>query len=299
MSLIEWGECMPPKVITIANQKGGTGKTTLSALLAYGLALRKRNVLMVDLDPQSHLSSFFLKINEIENVEDGVLELVSTERSKFRIRPVNLGIEKAGKVGLIPSGANYMIKMYSGQAPAWRTLALYSRIITEPAINRDYEYVVCDTPPELFPPTLWGLYAADYLIIPTNLEELSLAGIKLLLKHVIPDVIVNGNNRLKVLGVAVINVTRHVKPKSIKKYEDLFRRFIETLPAGIYNRIYKRPFFTTIIYRYGELRDLSYRPKRWKVPLSRVVNRQKGLKETIEGFAKEVEERIENLEGAL
>jgi chromosome partitioning protein len=299
MSLIEWRECMPPKIITIANQKGGTGKTTLTALLTYGLALRKRNVLMVDLDPQSHLSSFFLKINEIEKVEDGVLELVSIERPKFRIRSVNLGIEKAGKVGLIPSGINYIIKMYSGEVPAWRPLALYSRINTEPAINRDYEYVVCDTPPELFPPTMWGLYAADYIIIPTNLEELSLTGIKLLLQHVIPDVIINGNNRLKVLGVAVINVTRHVKQESIEKIEDAFRRFIKTLPASIYNRIYKRPFFTTIIYRYDELRDLSYRPKRWEVPLNRVVNKQKELEETIEGFAKEVEERIENFEGAL
>jgi chromosome partitioning protein len=290
---------MPPKVITVANQKGGTGKTTLTALLTYGLALRKHNVLMVDLDPQSHLSSFFLKINEIEYVEDGVLELVSVERPKFRIRSVNLGIEKAGKVGLIPSGINYMIRVYSGEVPAWRPLALYSRIISEPAINKYYEYVVCDTPPELFPPTMWGLYAADYLIIPTNLEELSLAGIRLLLKHVIPDVIMNGNNRLKVLGVTVINVTRHVKPESIEEYEDSLRRLIKTLPASIYNRIYKRPFFTTVIYRYDELKDLSYRPRRWEIPLSRIVNKEEELKKIIEDFVKEVEERIENFEGAL
>jgi len=109
---------MPPKIITTANQKGGTGKTTIPAFLTYGLALRKRNVLMVDLDPQNHLSSFFLKINEIENIEDGVLDLVSIEHSKFRTRPVNLGIEKAGKVGLIPSGINYMIRVYSGKVPA-------------------------------------------------------------------------------------------------------------------------------------------------------------------------------------
>jgi chromosome partitioning protein len=93
------------------------------------------------------------------------------------------------------------------------------------------------------------LYAADYIVIRTNLEELSLAGIKLLLKHVIPDVIINGNNRLRVLGVAVINVPRYVKPESIQRVEDAFKRFIKTLPATIYNRIYRRPFFTTLIYR--------------------------------------------------
>lgn len=82
------------------------------------------------------------------------LKLVSIEHSKFRTRPINLGIEKAGKAGLIPSGINYVIRVYSGKVPAWRPLALYLRIITEPAVNRDYEYVVCDTPPELFPPTM-------------------------------------------------------------------------------------------------------------------------------------------------
>lgn len=128
------------------------------------------------------------------------------------------------------------------------------------------------------------LYAADYIVISTNLEELSLAGIKLLLKHVIPDVIINGNNNNKVLGVAVINVTKYVKPESIEKVEELFKRFIKTLPAIIYNRIYRRSFFTTLIYRYDELRDLTYRPRRWEVSLSRVVNKQIEPKETIEGF---------------
>jgi cellulose biosynthesis protein BcsQ len=78
------GALMPPKVITITNQKGGTGKTTLTALLAYGLALQDRRVLLLDLDPQSHLSSLFLKINDIENVTNGVLELAAGGRFEIR-----------------------------------------------------------------------------------------------------------------------------------------------------------------------------------------------------------------------
>jgi len=80
---------MSPKVITITNQKGGTGKTTLTALLAYGLAIRGRRVLMLDLDPQSHLSSLFLRINEVENISDGVLELAT--QGRFKIRQIDLG----------------------------------------------------------------------------------------------------------------------------------------------------------------------------------------------------------------
>jgi chromosome partitioning protein len=175
--------------------------------------------------------------------------------------------------------------------------ALYSRITTEPAVNKYYDYVICDTPPELFPPTIWGLYAADYLIIPTNLEELSLAGIKILLKHIVPDVILQGNNRLRVLGVTITNVSRRWKPKTINIIEERFKRFVKELPATIYSRIYKKPFFETIIHSYDDLRDLSYRPKRSEIPLGRVINHVKELREEVEEFAKEVEERIENFEG--
>ncbi|MEM1696898.1 MAG: AAA family ATPase [Desulfurococcaceae archaeon] len=88
----------------------------------------------------------------------------------------------------------------------------------EPAI-REYEFVLCDTPPELFPPTMWGLYAADYVVIPSNMEELSLAGLKLLLKEVLPEVMTTGARRdLRVLGVALVNVTKRYTQKT---FDDL------------------------------------------------------------------------------
>jgi len=52
--------------------------------LAYGLASKGRKVLLIDLDPQAHLSSMFLKVNEIEKVEDGVFQMA--EGKQFRIR---------------------------------------------------------------------------------------------------------------------------------------------------------------------------------------------------------------------
>jgi len=48
--------------------------------------------------------------------------------------------------------------------------------------------VLIDTAPEPFAPTMWGLYASDYVIIPTSLEELSLYGIKMLIGNVLPSV---------------------------------------------------------------------------------------------------------------
>jgi chromosome partitioning protein len=285
-----------PQIITITNQKGGTGKTTLTALLAYGLASRGHKVLLLDLDPQSHLSSFFLKINQIENVKDGVLELASGE--KFAIKKVTLGIKGTEDIGLIPSGINYILKVYKGEMPAWDPNAIYKRVTKEPAINQNYDYIICDTPPELFPPTIWGLYAADYLIVPTNLEELSLAGIKILFKEVIPDIMISTKKDLKVLGVAIINVIKKYKKETIDGIEKKLIDFIKkSTSATIYNKVYKKPFFNSIIHRHNELKDLVYRPRRWEMPLSRVINSSEELKNEVFNFVDEIESRIKNFEG--
>ncbi len=283
------------KVITIANQKGGTGKTTLTALLAYGLAEQGYNVLMLDLDPQAHLSSFFIKVNEIENVDNGVIELAQNKR--FSIRKFDLGVK--GEVGLVPSGLNYIIRAYRGELPLMDPFAVHKRISTEPVITRNYDYVICDSPPELFTPTIWGLYAADFILIPSNLEELSLAGVRLLIKDVLPDIMMTSSKNVKALGVALINVTRHYKTESktlLRKIEELVK-FLKRMPRPIYERVYKDPLFNTIIYRYDELRDLPYRPRRYEIPLGRVIKENGTLHSNVREFVKELTDRVNNFEG--
>jgi len=284
---------LSPKVIAITNQKGGTGKTTLTALLGYELVKSGYRVLLIDLDPQAHLSSLFVKIDELENVGDGVIEVVRGEQ--FRIRRIKLG---DGEMGLIPSGLNYIIRVYRGEIPAWDPYALYARISKEPAINKNYDFILCDTPPELFAPTLWGLYAADYVIIPSNYEELSLLGIKLLLREVLPDVFERSKKQLKVLGVVLINVTRKLSSDSIKKLNEVLKRFIkEKLPGSDRVRIFVEPLLKTAIHRYDELRDLPYRPRRHEIPLDRVIRKNKDLGQEIETLTREVLERINHFQG--
>ncbi|HWQ18091.1 MAG: ParA family protein [Sulfolobales archaeon] len=297
---------MPPKVITITNQKGGTGKTTLTALLGYALAEKGHRVLLIDLDPQTHLSSFFIKTDQLEDTSDGSFELI--EGYRWRIRPVLRALKSGGKLDLIPSGVNYMIKSYRGQLSSARTFALRTKISTEVAINQNYDYVLCDTPPELYPPTTWGLYAADYLLIPMNTEELSFAGVKLFLKHIFPDLVRElrtAEKDIKLLGIVYVNVLRPKRRtgrgslgrlKIIEEMSRKLERFIrDELDYILRQYIYNPPVFNTIIHRDSTLRDLPYRPRRRAIPLQRILSK-KPMDEVFR-LAEEVVERINNFRG--
>lgn len=214
---------------------------------------------------------------------------------RFSIRKIGLGAKLRGEVGLIPSGLNYIVAVFRGQIPSWDPYAIRLRISREPAITRNYNFIICDTPPELFPPTIWGLYAADYIIIPSNLEELSLAGVKLLLKDIIPEVIMRSRERPKVLGVMLINVTK--KYKTIEDLGNKIREFVGKLPSPIKDYIYDKPLFNSIIHRYDELKDLIYRPRRWEIPVSRIIGRIPELNNEVENVTNEVLHRISNFKG--
>jgi len=239
----------------------------------------------------------FLKITDIEKVDNGVIQLAQGER--FEIRKIDLGVKGSrGSIGLIPSGLNYIVAIFRGQIPSWDPFAVYRRIANEPAINKYYDYIICDTPPELFPPTIWGLYAADYVIIPSNYEELSIAGVRLLLKEVIPEVVYAAKKDLRILGIVLINVTRRHKQKSYDDLEKSFVKYIKRgLPRVVYERIYSKPLFNTVIHRYRGLSDLVYTPRKLRTPLSRVLSSTKQLENEVKSFVDEVEKRISNFVG--
>jgi chromosome partitioning protein len=283
-----------PVVISITNLKGGTGKTTLSALLGYGLARMGRKVLLIDLDPESHLTSMFVPINEIENVAGGSMDF-ATIGSSYRVRTVyNDG---RGQIDLLPSGLNYIIRIFEGSIPAWDSHAIEVRI--EKELKGRYDYVICDTPPEVIPPTMWALFASDYVVLPTNLEELSLAGLKILVRYILPSVFERSKRSTKVLGVTLVNITRHWKRETLARIENDIANYIISTSPQVAERTYRKIFFNTSIHRHAALRDLMYEPRRWQAPLFKYINMYANIREEVESLAKEVEARIANFEPLL
>lgn len=283
------------RVITITSMKGGTGKTTVTALLGYGLASLGRKVLLMDLDPQSHLSSFFVPVDKLLEVDDGAFELISHGVNSINIRQITFSDGKS--LFILPAGLNHILKvMVRGEMPVHDTFALYRQILWGRHVFDNFDYLIIDTAPEAFVVTQWALYATDYVLIPMNLEELSIIGAQVVMRDVLPNIFAVTNRRQYLLGIVLNRITRKYKEETIRAVGKVLDRFVRTLPAVMITRTYPQVLFQTRIYTNRYLTRLSYMPRRWEIPLDRVIRKSPTLRATVQSLAKEVEERISVLE---
>ena len=157
------------RIYTLANQKGGVGKTTTAINLGAYLAYFGQKVLLVDLDPQSNTTSC-LKIDK-QHVRGGTYDVLigAAPAANFILHNPRL------KISLLPASP----ALAGGEVELVNELARESRLRKglEPVLER-YDYVLIDCPPSLGLLTLNGLVAAqDGLIIPVQCEYLALEGL--------------------------------------------------------------------------------------------------------------------------
>lgn len=161
------------QIITIANQKGGTAKSTTAAALAQAAAHRGRRVLAVDLDPQGNLSYFLAAdVNRPGAFEvlDGqpAAEAIQTTRDAQEGRPA--AEAPAGRLDVIPASWNLQT-ISSGKGSARRLMAAL-----EPIKGR-YDLIIIDTPPTAGELQYNALMAATDLIIPLQADIVGLQGL--------------------------------------------------------------------------------------------------------------------------
>lgn len=145
------------RIIAIANQKGGVGKTTTAVTLAHGLALRGRRVLLVDLDPQGQCATF-LGLRQ----ESGVFDLLVGGRPLADVaRSADVNDHRRQGLGLVPGDKRTATAQIVMTAEGYDLDALAGALGGTPA-----DYILFDTSPSVGTLQEMALYAADWLIAP-------------------------------------------------------------------------------------------------------------------------------------
>jgi chromosome partitioning protein len=161
------------RVIAIANQKGGVGKTTTAVNLAASLAATKRRVLLLDLDPQGNatMGSGIDKSQLERSSVDVLLEeveltnaLLTVEPGGFQLLPANQDLT-AAEVRLLQMPSGRETKLRSALAP----------------VRESFDVILIDCPPALNMLTVNSLVAADSVLIPMQCEYYALEGLSALL----------------------------------------------------------------------------------------------------------------------
>ena len=163
------------KIIAIANQKGGVGKTTLTVHLATWLADQERSVIVVDTDPQANATAWMLSNDLSDDSMMRVLlvgdpaseQLVETPWKHIRVLPGGLSTGEA------MTALRALQRPFDTVAKALRPLGALA------------DYVFIDMPPSRAAGFHEILFAADYMLIPTQLERLSIQGVGMMVQTAI------------------------------------------------------------------------------------------------------------------
>lgn len=296
------------RTIAIHTSKGGVGKTTLVVNLAYELARQGNRVLVIDLDDQANASlslgvNFADKFDNASSLEEfeQILELFKDRKEVIEflkdydvpnfnyreythpsiLNPIISKIGCPGKVDVLPSS-------YKTTDAALANLGgirekRLDKALRQSGMANDYDYVVIDTPPSATTIANNGLYAGQYLVIPSQMEYLSVYGIRTPIKRA-REVQEENAKRGLILGIVPMMTERNVKLHTTIK-----QLVQQTFPGMTILQEIKR---TTAVGQASKARQ----------PLSLYAEQNSGAGEVATQFSvltKEIVSRINQIESSV
>jgi chromosome partitioning protein len=207
---------MAPKIVSVINQKGGTGKTTTTINLGSALSKAGKRILLIDLDPQANLS-YSLGVEEPQ----GTLADVFTGGKKIKDIILNLG-----NLSVAP-GSNDLVDIEISLVTQPERESFLKNILAQ---AKGYDYILIDCPPSLSLLTVNALAASDEVVIPLQMEVLTLQGLSQIL-NTVKQVRSAVNPKLKVKGIVVVMFDKRRKLSSeIQEYleQNIEEKIFET-----------------------------------------------------------------------
>ncbi|MEY2986278.1 MAG: hypothetical protein RJB24_507 [Candidatus Parcubacteria bacterium] len=237
-------------IITVTNQKGGTGKTTTSINLASYLAKFGKKVVLIDLDPQSNATSGLgFELGD----KAGLYELMMDENTPLQNSIHTTRYPKLDIIAGTQDVAGIGVELVNMNR---REFVLYDQL---QSLVHLYDYIIIDSPPSLGLLTINGLVAADKIIIPVQCEYYALEGLGQLLETIqlISD---NLKPDLSVLGAILTMYDRRNRLSAMvaKEVSKFFPGYVfdTVIPRNV--SLSEAPSFGKAIHDYAPLSKGSF-----------------------------------------
>ena len=222
------------KVISVANQKGGVGKTTTAVNLGIGLAKEGKKVLLIDGDPQGSLTSS-LGYREPDGMEVTLATLLTGIMEETEIFASDAIIHHEEGVDLIP--ANIELSTLEINLVNAMSREVMMRSLVE-SIKSDYDYVIIDCMPSLGMLTINALACSDSVLIPVQAAYLPVKGLEQLIKT-IGRVQRRLNKKLTIEGILLTmvdsrtNFAKDISKLVVDTYSDQIKVFETLIPLSV------------------------------------------------------------------